>query len=122
MILRSAAFDPILDALQPELAAGGFELVEARGHPEAFGSRYATFGDGARLVRLVWDGKERWFVLEGDDASHYRLSSGGPVWVDLTLQRFEPREADARRSRRWWRTSPRRSGGSRSEWEARAVP
>lgn len=96
MISGGAAFDQILDALSPDLVAGGFELVEAREHPESLGSRYATFSDGRRFVRLTWDGKEQWFVLEGDDEPEYRPESGHLVWLDLTLQRFDPWQADSK--------------------------
>lgn len=96
MIPGSAAFDEILEALKPELTAQRFALVEAREHPEAFGSRYATFSDGSRFLRLVWAGKERWFVLEGDASPEYRSPSGEPVWIDLTLQRFDPARADVK--------------------------
>ena len=96
MISGSAAFDQILAALRPELDASRFGLREAREHPEAFGSRYASFSDGDRFLRLTWDGKDRFFVLEGDDSPEYRPPSGEPVWIDLTLQRFDPAQADAR--------------------------
>jgi hypothetical protein len=56
------AFDEIINALEPQLAAGRFVLVEQKEHPEAFGGRYATFSDGVKYVRLTWDGREQWFV------------------------------------------------------------
>ena len=96
MISGSAAFEQIIDALQPKLSAQGFTLRVAREHAQTFGSRYMTFSDGTRFIRLVWDGREEWFVLEGDDAPHDRPSSGAPVWVNLTLQHFKLGEADAR--------------------------
>lgn len=93
MISGSSAFDEVLAAIRPTLDAHGLAPVEAREHPEAFGSRYAVFGDGRRAVRLVWDGKEQWFLLEGEP----RLGEAPvPMWLDLTLQRFDPRRADAR--------------------------
>jgi hypothetical protein len=47
------------------------------------------------VLRLTWDGKERWFVLEADPAPD-RNPGGRPVWIDLTLQRYDPRQADAK--------------------------
>ena len=95
MISGSATFDQILAALRPGLEAGRFTLLEAHAYPEAFGSRHATFTDGRRFLRLVWDGKEQWFVLEGDAEPEFRPASGAPVWIDLALQRFDPTQADS---------------------------
>ena len=50
--------------VESDLAARGFvrsEDVEA----ESFGSRYRTYTRGAEGVRLVFDGRDRSYVLEG---------------------------------------------------------
>jgi hypothetical protein len=93
MISGSSAFDEVLAAIRPTLDAHGFAPVEAREHGEAFGSRYAVFGDGRRMVRLVWDGHDQLFVLEAEP----RVGAAPvPMWLDLTLQRFDPQQADGR--------------------------
>ena len=94
MISGTAAFDQVLAAFERDRTEHGFVLVEAREHPESFGSRYAVFSDGHRMVRLIWDGKESWFVLEADPEPH-RNPGGKPAWIDLTLQRYDERRADA---------------------------
>ena len=96
MISGKAAFDKVLAAFEGDLRQHGFVVVEASEHPESFGSRAAIFSDGQRIVRLTWDGKEHWFVLEADP--NPRLNVGGkPVWIDLTLQRYDEGQADATR-------------------------
>jgi hypothetical protein len=96
MIPGTAAFDQIVESLGADLTSAGFTLLEARENFPSFGSRSATFSDGTRFVRLSWDATEAWFVLEGDSEPQYRPSSGEPVWLDLTLQRFDPAQADAK--------------------------
>jgi hypothetical protein len=90
MILGEVAFDQVLEAIRPVLNEHRLRAIDKEAHPEAFGSRFATYGDTARHVRLVWDGKERWFVLEVDEAPG---KTEWPAWVDLTLQRFDPAHA-----------------------------
>jgi hypothetical protein len=93
MISRTAAFDRVLAAILPDLTERGFELLDAKEHPEGLGRRYAVFGDGRRVVRLTWEGGEGFFVLEGD-ADPRPGPRGQPIWVDLTLQRYYPLLAD----------------------------
>src|SRR5690349_5789004 len=88
------AFDQIAKALEPELAARRFVLVEQENYPEAFGSRYATFTSAVKHVCLTWDGREQWFVLEGVVSADEPPPLSQPVWIDLTLQRFEPVKGD----------------------------
>ena len=47
------------------------------------------------MIRLTYDGKNHWFVLEGDPEPQ-RNATGQPVWLDLTLQRYDPSLADAK--------------------------
>ncbi|HEU0014939.1 MAG TPA: hypothetical protein VFQ45_14725 [Longimicrobium sp.] len=73
-------FDALLGALQPLLARYGLEQVEDdawTGRP--FGSRYATFAAGDRQVRIVYEGRDRWFVIEALQPR----SAGSPAWTDL---------------------------------------
>jgi len=88
MISIETAFERILEAIEPHLAQSGFSKVEVKSHPESFGSRYITFGDGKEFIRLVWDGKEEWFVLESIPASSATFLSG---WADILLQYFKPK-------------------------------
>ncbi len=92
MISAETAFEQILEAIEHPLTQSGFSKVEARSHPEAFGSRYTTFGDGREFIRLLRDGKEQWFVLESIPASSDTFESG---WADILLQFFRPRQDGA---------------------------
>lgn len=84
-IKPSEAFRLIMEVIRPTLIGQGFTLHEEREHTEAFGSRYAIFVSGDEGIRLEWDGKERWFVLEHAPDSVY---SKHPPWIDLQLARW----------------------------------
>ncbi len=88
MISIEAAFERIFEEIMPVLVKGGFSEVERKNHPEAFGSRFITFGDEKELIRLTWDGKNEWFVLESISLSSMIFESG---WADILLQLFKPR-------------------------------
>jgi hypothetical protein len=92
MISTETAFEQILGAVEPPLTRSGFSKIDEKSHPEAFGSRYITFGDGREFIRLTWDGKEGWFVLESIPASSVAFESG---WADILLQFFNPRQDGA---------------------------
>ena len=87
MISTEAAFERILEAIKPTLIEKGFSEVERRSHPQAFGSHFVTFGDGKEFIRLTWNGKDQWFVLESIPATSMTFESG---WVDILLQFFKP--------------------------------
>ena len=93
-VSASAAFDQILKALEPHLTKGQFLLVEEKAQPEGSDSRFATFSDGTSYVRLSLNGKGQYFVLEGDLWPDRSPPSGDPVWVDFTLQQFDPVKGD----------------------------
>ena len=92
MIPAEVAFEQILKAIESPLAWAGFSRVEGNSHSEAFGSLYTTFGNGKEFIRLTWDGKERWFVLESIPANSVKFEYG---WVDILLQFFRPLEKEA---------------------------
>jgi hypothetical protein len=75
--------DRIFEAVAHVLSALGYLGVEDVRHAEAFGSRYAVFSKGgSRSLRLVWDGKEEWFLLQQSEAGN---------WQDLADGRIGPR-------------------------------
>jgi hypothetical protein len=87
MISANEAFERIAETIVPPLAQRGFSNVEEKIHPESFGSRHTAFGNGKEFIRLVWDGKEGWFVLESIPTSSATFTSG---WADILLQFFKP--------------------------------
>jgi hypothetical protein len=88
MISGTDAFAQVLADLAPLFASRNFRLREGAEHSQAFGSRYAVFEDPSCQIRLVWDGKEQWFVLEADEKPG---QTEWPGWADITLQRYDPR-------------------------------
>lgn len=89
MISTETAFEQVVGAIKPSLTQSGFSKVEEKSHPEGFGSRYITFGDGKEFIRLTWDGKEERFVLESIPTSSVTFESG---WADILLQFFKPQQ------------------------------
>lgn len=87
-------FDELDRGLGQLLQAAGLVRGETASHPEAFGSRYSVYVGPHFSLRLTWDGKEGWFVLECDRLPG--AASPGP-WVDLSLQRYDPARGDERR-------------------------
>jgi hypothetical protein len=83
------AFERIRDTIQPILLENGFTEVEEKYYPETFGSCYIMFQKGKQHIRLTWDGKEHWFVLEHIPALSMAFVSG---WVDILLQPFKPEQ------------------------------
>jgi hypothetical protein len=92
MISIEMGFDQILQAIEPSLAHSGFSRVDEKSHPETFGGRHITFGDGHEFIRLAWNGEKGWFVLESIPASSITLDHG---WTDILLQFFKPRHDGA---------------------------
>ena len=44
--------------------------------PESFGSWYRDYERAGQRIRLLWDGKDQWFVLQG-----------GQRWRDLVIRK-----------------------------------
>jgi hypothetical protein len=78
------AFGQTLLSLTPVLEAAGFVVSDERYDDASFGSRYTTFDRGDQEIRLMWDGKESWLVLEARPLSHRQFPHG---WVDLALHK-----------------------------------
>ena len=71
-----SAFDHVSTALE----ARGFTLAEDENHPEAFGSRFMIYEKDADSIRLVWDGKQEWLMLQ-------RGGSDDTAWREIGLVR-----------------------------------
>jgi hypothetical protein len=82
------SFNQILEAIKPVLIEKKFVIVEESRGNEAFGSRYIIFENVNEQIRLTWDGKGKWFVLETtvDPPSKYEYLS----WADISLQFYKP--------------------------------
>ena len=79
-------FCEIKQKLVDHLPALGFALVEDRYFPEAFGSRDATFRREMEAIRLLWDGREGWFILQ---SCAHADKEPWQDWKDIDLQSFD---------------------------------
>ena len=62
--------------LHEGLLARGYAVEASLDSPESFGSWYKDYLRSDRRVRLIWDGRDQWFVLQG-----------GSTWRDLAIKR-----------------------------------
>ena len=90
MIESSALFSDALSALTPALETAGF--VVSDDYETAFGSRFTVFDGGTQDIRLGYDGKDSWLILEARPASHRQFTHG---WVDLGIYKVDRANADA---------------------------
>jgi hypothetical protein len=51
--------------LNEGLLGRGYAIERTQESPEAFGSWYRDYTRGDQRLRLVWDGRDQWFVLQG---------------------------------------------------------
>jgi hypothetical protein len=80
-------FDALAAVVATVVTGHGFHEETDEEHPQAFGSRARTWRSGRELIRMTWDGKDQFFVVEASDEPDV---SGRPVWVDVDLRRWEP--------------------------------
>ncbi len=94
MILAETVFSQIAVAINPILSKSGFIQDKKASHSVAFGRKYISYSYEAERIRLVWDVRERWFILEhlSSETKPYSLS-----WSDLGIEKFDPDEADQTR-------------------------
>jgi hypothetical protein len=85
----AAILDPLRRDLDGVLNALGFRVELDRYHPEAFGSRTCEWRRGAEAIRVLWDGKERWLLVE---YAANLLAEPMPPLQDILLVRQEGRE------------------------------
>ena len=81
------AYEKIRDTIIPVLLDKGFTKLEEKHHPGDFGGCYMIFRDAKELIRLTWDGKEQWFVLESTPTTSVTVEA---EWIDILLQFYNP--------------------------------
>jgi len=79
----STDFDALSERVASVLASAGFAPAQTE-RSSAFGSHYSDFANGAKVYRLVWDGKESWLVLQYCDDVQSSVPS---IWSDVALFR-----------------------------------
>jgi hypothetical protein len=80
-------FDDFASALAKVLEAQGFRLRERMQSPQSIGSRLVQYARGTQEVRLLWDGRERWFLIQQRGAV---LHGQEDEWNDIAFERYEP--------------------------------
>ncbi len=72
--------DYLLDDMEKRLAPANFKRVHEQEHPRAFGSREIVWAGQQRVLRLTWDGKDEWIILEA-------RPSDGIKWQEVHIER-----------------------------------
>jgi hypothetical protein len=81
----------IREAVGQKLIAQGYHSVEEKHHPEAFGSRYIIWTNETDTIRLIWDGRDDWFLLEKTNDSPLTFNDS---WHILIHKPYNPRVHD----------------------------
>ena len=84
-------FEKIRQTIEPVLLEHDFNNIEEECNPEISGSCYAIFQNAQEQIRLTWDGREYWFLLQSisDLSNTNRLRS-----TDIWLQLFNPEQSE----------------------------
>jgi|SRR4051812_16546107 hypothetical protein len=85
------AYTLIKASLDSKLTPQGYQIVHEQFDDKVFGSRYVIWSNNEDALRLIWDGKESWFVLEVADALPLSLTT---AWQDIALVPFDPKKQD----------------------------
>lgn len=85
--------------LSDVLTAAGFRQREEQLHPDHFGSALIIFENPRWELRLIWDGREGWAIIQR------RLAKAEVDWVDaaemLTTGDLEDATMDDEKVERW---------------------
>lgn len=84
-------YEQIKDALNSRLNAEGYQIVIEHNDDKVFYSRFVIWSNNEDALRLIWDGKENWFVLEVADV--LPLSSA-TAWGDIIIVPFDHTKYD----------------------------
>jgi hypothetical protein len=81
-------FDVMESGLSKILAKDNYKLAETEFHEGTFGSRYSVWKNDKEkyAVRLTWDGKESWFIVE---ESPFGESDNPISWADNVIVPFD---------------------------------
>ena len=94
MISSDLIFDDAAIKLGRALEPQGFRVSERMPPPDSFGNRLLGYSRGSQAVRLVWDGRERWFLLQQASAA----LNGEPSWTDLVWECYDPQSDPSARA------------------------
>ncbi|WCT12277.1 hypothetical protein [Mucilaginibacter jinjuensis] len=57
-------YQQIKNTVNEKLTRQGYQPIHEQHDDQLFHSRYMIWSNNAEALRLTWDGKEQWFVLE----------------------------------------------------------
>ena len=79
----------VKEELDKKLHNQGYSLKTDEYHKESFGSRYCVWVNLDELIaiRLIWDGRDSWFILEESPASKTQENF---AWADIGIFPFDP--------------------------------
>ncbi|RKR84827.1 hypothetical protein BDD43_5080 [Mucilaginibacter gracilis] len=81
----------LVERLTTRFNSEGYQVVQFQHHDQVFGSCYIIWSNNQEALRLTWDGKECWFLLE---ETMLPISAQSP-WQEIIVMPFDPDEHDA---------------------------
>jgi len=84
-------YEIIKAALNARLVSEGYNVTKERYDPDVFGSRYTIWSSGNSGKRLIWDGKDRWFILQESNAITFDWQTD---WKELIHVPYNSEEHD----------------------------
>lgn len=78
----------VKEELNTKLINQGYSITTEAYHKESFGSRYCVWVNLDELfaIRLIWDGRDSWFILEESPASKTQEKF---AWADIGVFPFD---------------------------------
>jgi hypothetical protein len=80
----------MVERLTTRFIPGGYQIVHQQHDDLVFGSCYTIWSNNQDALRLTWDGKESWFILEEADLP---ISAATP-WTEIIISPFDIEKPD----------------------------
>lgn len=80
--------EQLKEAVNSILVNKGYSLKDSQYHEESFGSRFFVWINKTKkhCYRLIWDGRDSWFVLE---ETPYSDNPDKVAWADVVITPFD---------------------------------
>jgi hypothetical protein len=79
-----------VERLTTRFTAEGYQVVHFQHDDHVYGSCFIIWSNNEEALRLTWDGKECWFILE---ETILPLTSQN-LWQEIMVTPFDPEEHD----------------------------
>ena len=80
----------VVERLTTRFSSEGYQVVHFQHDDQVFGSCFIVWSNDEDALRLTWDGKECWFVLEETTLP----LSAHSHWLEIIVTSFDPDEHD----------------------------